>query len=66
MDIEQKVKDYDGLYRAPSGAIVNKNMETYSKFIAEKERALANERRINNIESELSEIKDLLKQLLKV
>lgn len=64
---ELKVKDHEGLYRVPSGAIVNKDPDAYQKHLmnVKKERRLdIQDQRINNIESELSEIKSLLKQLL--
>lgn len=64
---ELKVKDFEGLFRVPSGAIVNKDSDAYKRHIVETKRLAqiqSQEQRINNIESELGDIKSLLKQIL--
>jgi len=66
-----KVKDNDGLVRDTlTGAIINTNAGEYQNYLNARDRAIAREHEIarhteeiNNIQSDLSEIKEMLKIL---
>lgn len=62
--MEKKVKDYDGLYRTDSGAVINKDYASYKSFIENHRRMVTSEIKIKNLENDVSEIKDMLRQLL--
>jgi len=58
-----KVKGHEGLYRDPStGAIVNTQTPTRRKFAETFNTAMED---INNLKAEMSEIKNLLKELIR-
>lgn len=58
-----KVKGYEGLYRDPStGAIINTQKPVKRKFTDTFNTAIED---INNLKEEISEIKHLLKELIK-
>lgn len=67
-----KVDGHPDLCRDPrSGAIINKNsldyetyMKTYKTRLGEKERLMNMETDLNELKSEIDEIKDLLRQLI--
>jgi hypothetical protein len=67
-----KVQGHDGLVRdTTSGAILNTNLTEYENYMKQRELALKRNQQldmqaeeINNIKSELSEIKSLLTLLL--
>lgn len=63
------VKDHPGLYRDPnSKAIVSEDTDAYKKYINEKkfrEKSVHLENEINIMKSDIHEIKNLLKELLK-
>lgn len=68
-----KVQGYDGLVRDPSSqAIVNTNKIEYRNYIKQREAALLKlqeqnrqTEEINNLKKDVSEIKEMLLQLLK-
>jgi predicted transcriptional regulator len=61
-----RVEGEQNLYRdASSGAIINTDAYEYSQYIAQKERRKKERDEINELKNELSEIKTLLKQMLK-
>lgn len=49
-----------GVYRSPTGGLVVKNDAAYQKYLREKEQA----EKINRLEEDITEIKNLLKQLV--
>jgi hypothetical protein len=63
-----KVEGHSNLYRdLNSGAIINSNVDDYYKYMESKKKRdqLYNAvEEIDNLKSEMSEIKDLLKQLI--
>lgn len=67
-----KVEGHDGLVRDPlTGAILNTNKGDYESYVQARNYALSRENEIsrqseeiNNIKQDVSEIKDLLLQLL--
>jgi len=60
-----RVQDYSDLRRdSESGAIINTNREGASAARKAKEAALKKNNRLEQVESELAEIKEMLKQLL--
>lgn len=69
-----KVKDHPHLYRdLQSHGIINTNQEEYNEYISKKRRAerleeekLATEHRLNKIESEVSELKQGINQILEI
>ena len=67
--MKHKVAGYDGLYRDDdSGVIVNKSESERNRYRIAKRQAMMNlesQQEISNLKQEMSEIKDLLKQLLK-
>jgi len=63
MDNYLKVKGYEGLYRDPStGAIINTQKPVKHKFASTFNNAMED---INNLKAEMSEIKNLLKELIR-
>lgn len=63
MDHYLKVKGYEGLYRDPNtGAIINSERPVRSTFTNKFNTALDD---INNLKAELSEIKLLLREILR-
>jgi len=62
------VKDHPGLIRDPnSKAIINENQKAYEKYLKEKQLRDKNiyfENEINNMKSDISEIKYILRELL--
>ena len=61
-----KVKDQDHLYRdVDSGAIINTDNSAFEKYKRSKLKFQNMEHELNYLKGEISEIKDLLKQLVK-
>jgi hypothetical protein len=68
-----KVKDHPDLVRDPrSGAIINENSNSYKNYIESYKRKMQEQSRlegaiedINNLKEEVSEIKNLLIEILK-
>lgn len=59
------VEGYHGLERdRHSGAIVNTDTEAYNNFIRRANAKKANAERLNRLENDMSEIKDLIRQLI--
>ena len=60
-----KVKDNDHLYRdVNSGAIINTDNSAFEKYKRSKLKFQNMEHELNYLKSEISEIKNLLKQLI--
>lgn len=60
-----KVKDQDHLYRdVDSGAIINTDNSAFEKYKRSKLKFQNMEHELNYLKSEISEIKNLLKQLV--
>ena len=60
-----KVKDQDHLYRdVDSGAIINTDNSAFEKYKRSKLKFQNMEHELNYLKGEISEIKDLLKQLV--
>lgn len=63
------VKDHPGLVRDPeSKAIVNENKEAFKNYMKEKhirDRNIQLEKEINNMKSDINEIKTLLLEIIK-
>ena len=61
----KKVEGHSGLLRdMESGAVINNDATAYQNYIAMREQKLREKERIDNLETEVSEIKDLLKQII--
>ena len=61
-----RVENERNLYRdAKSGAIVNTDTFGYSQYISEKERRILEQKELEDVKNELSEIKKLLSELTK-
>lgn len=65
----KKIKDANGtivdkLYRSRNGSIVVNDKSGYERYMAAKERALNTNKRVQTLESELSDMKNLLTQIL--
>lgn len=61
----KKVEGHSGLLRdMESGAVINNDATAYQNYIAMREQKLKEKERIDNLETEVSEIKDLLKQII--
>jgi len=68
-----KVKDHNNLVRDPkTNAIINNNKHEYDEYIKRRNKNLSEKERVENLEndvkvmkSDLNEIKDLLKHLIK-
>jgi K+/H+ antiporter YhaU regulatory subunit KhtT len=59
------VKGHVGLYRDENtSAIINNNDKEYNEYIQSRDRLLENQNKIQKIEEEISEIKNLLKLIL--
>ena len=67
--MKYKVVGYDGLYKDDdSGVIINREETERNRYRMAKRQAMMNlesQEEISNLKHEISEIKDLLKQLLK-
>ena len=67
--MKYKVAGYDGLYKDDdSGVIINREETERNRYRMAKRQAMMNlesQEEISNLKQEISEIKDLLKQLLK-
>ena len=67
--MKYKVVGYDGLYKDDdSGVIINREETERNRYRMAKRQAMMNlesQEEISNLKQEISEIKDLLKQLLK-
>ena len=67
--MKHKVAGYDGLYKDDdSGVIVNREQSERDRYRMAKRQAemnLESQQEISDLKQEMSEIKDLLKQLLK-
>lgn len=60
-----KVEGKEGLVRDPSSnAIINVNQDEYAKYLARRNKKAADDQRIEKLENELSEIKQLLMVLI--
>lgn len=60
-----KVENHSDLVRdINTGAIISKDSSSYQTYINNRNRALSEQRRISELESELSDIKVLLKELI--
>jgi len=60
-----KVKDAAGLHRDMGcGAILNTSSVDYDKYIKQRESMMSQKRRVDKLESDISEIKNMLQQLL--
>lgn len=60
------VKNYSYLYRDENtSAILNLDDASYQHYIKSKESALETQRKIECLQSELSEIKELLKDIIR-
>jgi len=61
-----KVKDNDHLYRdTNTGAIINTDRSSFEKYKKSKQRFQNMEQELDYVKSEISEIKFLLKQIVK-
>ena len=61
-----KVKDNDHLYRdINTGAIINTDRSSFEKYKKSKQRFQNMEQELDFVKSEISEIKSLLKQIVK-
>lgn len=59
------VNGYSGLYRDDiTQAIITKNDNSYNEYLKIKDRLTKNQKRIDHLESELTEIKEILKNLI--
>jgi hypothetical protein len=59
------VEGHNGLERdRHSGAIVNTDNDAYNAFIQRANAKRANAERLNRLETDMSEIKDLIRQLI--
>lgn len=60
-----KVKDSIGLHREMnSGAILNTSSADYNKYKEQRDKLLSEKHRVDKLESDITEIKDMLKLLL--
>lgn len=61
----KKVEGHSDLVRDEnSGAVINNNATAYQNYISLRDQKLKESQRIQNLESEVGEIKSLLKELL--
>ena len=61
----KKVEGHDVLVRdMSSGAIVNRDTTGYQNYIALRNQKLNEKKKIENLEGEIKELKDLVNQLL--
>jgi|TARA_B100001964_G_scaffold159090_1_gene174736 hypothetical protein len=59
------IKDERGLFKdSHSGAIVNKNNSEYQAYIAQREKLLSDKERLDKVENEISDIKQMLQILI--
>lgn len=61
--VDVKVKGHDNLVRR-GPALVNTDRDGFQAYIASREAALAKESEFNSLKDEVSELKDLVRQLL--
>lgn len=60
-----KVENHTGLVRdTDSNAILNTSDKDYDEYMKLKSKALSDRQKITNLESEVSELKDMVKLLL--
>ena len=60
----KRVEGQPNLRKSSSGAVVNVASDDYDKYIKQKEKVRQEKERIDSLEKDVSEIKDMLKQLL--
>ena len=60
----KRVEGQPNLRKSSSGVVVNVASDDYDKYIRQKEMVKQEKERINALENDVSEIKDMLKQLL--
>ena len=59
------IKDEKGFFKdSDSGAIVNKNNSEYQAYISQRERLLSDKQRLDKVENEISDIKQMLQILI--
>ena len=59
------VKDHNGLYRdSESGAIINKNKSDYDSYVANRDRLQQEKDRLDHLENEIGDIKQMLQTQL--
>lgn len=64
-DVYYQVKDNPKLLRNKhSKAIINTDVEAYEKYLIKKERLKKDKKEIENLRTEVSELKDLVKNLI--
>lgn len=60
-----KVKDSVALHREmDSGAIVNTSVDDYNEYVKRKQVVLSQKKKLEQLESDVGEIKSMLKELL--
>jgi hypothetical protein len=60
------VKDHKGLYRdTSSNAIINLDDNNYYEYLKTKNKLLEDQRKIENLENEIDEIKKMLSDIIK-
>ena len=63
--MRMKVEGHDDLERdLNSGGLVNTNREAYESFLKRQKETQSKENRLNTIENDISELKELLRELL--
>ena len=59
------VKDHNGLYRdSESGAIINRNKSDYDSYVTNRDRLQQEKDRLDHLENEIGDIKQMLQTLL--
>lgn len=59
------VQGHIGLYRdESSNAIVNTNDKSYNEYLNSKNKLIENQKKITDLESDVAELKRMLKQIL--
>lgn len=59
------IEGYIGLYRDDNtNAIINTDDSSYNEYLKSKNRLIENQKRIDKLENEISEIKSLLMKLI--
>ena len=61
----KKVQGYQDLYRDDTGAIINTGVSEYEKYLSLKQSKEAEMQRIDKLEGDINEIKNMLEVLLK-
>lgn len=66
--MEQRIPviDHDSLYRGKYGVIHNTNEEEYQAYIASRQRQLDEKARLENLEKDVTEMKQSLDLILKL